>query len=526
MTARDYLDVVWRRKWLIFGIAAAATLLAWASAARQTPIYQASTTLMYETLIDMSNPASSVSGSVDSMQVARELEGVDTVVRSADIRDRVAQEMSAEGVPASSYSVSAAAGESISSGSTSVAIVSVTGPDPKVTALLANAYAKAFIDWRRERQVERIRAAAAVIQGRLRGYRSPALRNSSDYILLRQRLEDLEILQATVTGDFRIVAMAETPSSPIAPQPLRSAVLGFGVGLLAAIGLAFLLEQFDTRLSDYREAAELLHMPVLGRLPRVSKKTMRESPLTVVRQPGSRTAEAFRLLRGNLEFVNVDGDVHSFFVASALAGEGKSTTVANLGATLALGGKNVCVVDGDMRKPSLHRFFDVGNESGVSTVLTGQSSLADTMLDVPLAPHSYRGSDGRGRDATGEQPSATLHLLTAGPEPPNPGELVASKRFAELIDELEGMYDMVIVDSPAMLAVGDVAALSGAIDGVVMLVDFEAVRRPTLHEAADLLDPLPCRKLGVIAAREQVKRGEYYRYSYYRYSSEKTPTTT
>jgi Mrp family chromosome partitioning ATPase/capsular polysaccharide biosynthesis protein len=526
MTARDYLDVVWRRKWLILGIVAGATLLAWANAARQTPTYQASTTLMYEKLIDMSNPLSTSSGYIDSTQVARELESVDTVVRSADIRERVAQDVAAQGTPVAGYSASASTGNPGSSGATSVVSISVTGPDPGVAATLTNAYADAFIEWRRERQVERIRAGAAVLESRLKAFRSPKVRNSSDYILLKQRLEDLEILQATVTGDFRVVSVAEPSSSPIAPRPLRAAMLGFGVGLFAALGLAFLLEQFDTRLSDYREAAELLHMPVLGRLPKVSKKTMRESPLTVVRQPGSRTAEAFRLLRGNLEFVNVDGDVHSVFVASALAGEGKSTTVANLGATLALGGKNVCVVDGDMRKPSLHRFFEVDNESGVSTVLSGKSSLVDTLLDVPLTPRSHRGSDGSGPDLVDEQPSATLHLLTAGPEPPNPGELIASKRFADLIDELEGMYDMVLVDSPAMLAVGDVAALSGAIDGVVMLVDFEAVRRPTLHEAADLLDPLPCRKLGVIATREQVKRSEYYRYSYYRYSSDKTPTST
>jgi len=393
--------------------------------------------------------------------------------------------------------------------------LTVQGPDPQVAADLANAYVQAYMDWRTERQDEKVGRAMSGIKGRLRTYRTRASKLTSDYVLLKQSLQDFEILRATMTGDFQLVSAAVAPGKPIEPRPWRAAALGFAVGLFAGIGLAFLLEQLDTSLNDHREAAEILQMPVIGRIPKIEKRALHEDGLIVVTHPDGSTAEAFRLLRGNLQFINVDGGVKSLFIASCVAGEGKSTTVANLAATLALAEQNVVLVDGDMRKPSLHTFFGLDNEVGLSTLLTGQSALPETVKHVPLV-QAGRGGDGSGPDVAAYAASASLDVLTGGPQPPNSGELIASRSFADLVRELEQKYSLVLIDSPAMLAVGDVAALSATIDGVIMVVDFERVKRPTLREGADLLGPLPCKKLGVIAAREHVRHSEYYRYSYYR----------
>jgi polysaccharide biosynthesis transport protein len=439
---------------------------------------------------------------------------------------RVATDVGTTQLSAADYSVSAAAeppGES--STYTNVATITVTSSDADQAARVANAYAAAFIEWRKDRQRAQIKTARGVLASKLATYEREGLAKNGDYYFLTSRLRDLEILEASVTGDFRLIEPASPPSAPFEPQPVRSAALGLGIGVFAAIGLAFLLEQFNTRLRDYRETAEILDLPVLGRIPQLPRESLEEDPMIVVRFPDGHGAEAFRMLRGNLEFVGIENDVHSFFVTSCLQGEGKSVTVANLAATLALAGKRVIVVDGDMRRPWMHSHFGLENERGLSTVLSGQAEAVDVLQEATL----HLGS---GCEDTSERSQRALspvvdvgapiriRVLTAGPQPPNPGELIASKRFSAVILQLEGDADVVVVDSPAMMVVGDVAPLASAVDGLLMLVDMEKIRRPTLREARDVLRPLPCRKLGVIVVREKLRHKDYYRYGYSGYGRE------
>jgi Mrp family chromosome partitioning ATPase len=485
-------------------------------------MYEASLTLAYETPVNVSNPLSGGTGYFNQSTAGVEVQGVGSAVLNPEIKDRVRTLVGDDVVDAAPYQVSGEAQKSDPDAIyTNLAKLSVRGSDAEQAATLANAYAKAIIETRIERQQELIKRAEQALEGKLKSFTDPATHVSPDYILLKQRLQDLQILAATLTGDFRVVVPATTPQTPYEPQPLRSAVLGFGIGLFVGVGLAFLLEQLDTRLKDYREAAEILRLPVVGRIPRVPKQTLREHPIMVVDQSSGRTAESFRLLRGNLEFMNVDQDIRSLFVASCLPGEGKSITIANLAASLALGGKKVLLLDGDLRKPSLHRFFGLTNDEGLSTVLVGKTSVDEALQEAALLPQSSTGGNGSTPSTGDDVAGFKLDFLAAGPPPPNPGELIASKRFASLIEELQGRYDLVLVDTPAMMAVGDVAALASSIESLLMLVDFEVVTRSTLREARDIVEPLPCRKLGIIAAQERVSKREAYSYGYYGYGSTK-----
>ena len=311
-----------------------------------------------------------------------------------------------------------------------VVAVLATSEDPELSAAAAQAYADSFVDWRKERMLNQIGEAEAAVRAEIRDY-PEAAKESSDYVILQQRLRDLQILGATATGNFRVLVPASVPEDPIEPQPLRNALLGLGVGLLLGIGLAFLLEQLDTRVRRPEDVVEALRQPILARIPRLSREQMKSPTLVTLSHPADPVAEAFRLMRTNLAFMDVDSKVKSILVTSSLQGEGKSVTVANLAVTLALGGKKVVVVDADLRRPRQHRLFGLPNETGASSVAVGEAELLATLRSVDVVSGD---GDGSGADFTawtsGTRAVTKLWVLTSGPIPPNPGEIVASQRFA------------------------------------------------------------------------------------------------
>ena len=297
---------------------------------------------------------------------------------------------------------------------------------------------------------------------------------------------------------------------------MRSAAIGLALGLFVGLGLAFLLELLDTSVRTDVDVAELLRQPILARIPRISRKLLDQSALVTITEPDGTSAEAFRMLRTNLAFMNVDGEVRSVVLTSCLQGEGKSVTVANLAVTMALGGKKVIVVDADLRRPRMHKYFGLANERGVSTVVTGQTELSDSLQAVPVVPQAGGNGAGFSDWGAGSDARSRLYVLPSGPQTPNPGEIVSSKRLAGVIEALAAQADIVLVDSPAMLAVGDTPALADKVDGLLFLVEPDVVRKQTLTQAREQLDKLPCRLLGVIVARRKAGSSYYAARYYYR----------
>jgi len=536
LTLRDYLAVVWRRKWVIILVTVVATAAAYFFSARQPDMYSATTDLIYESSIDVANPLSQY-GYTDPNERNLEMSAITNILASPDMIFRAekildgtfkgdyASNKARGGGPAGApgYSVSSAVPETTSSNAVGSNVVDISGTStqPLLAAAAANAYADAFVDWRAERQKVQIDKAIQVVQEQMSHYQDSA-KTSADYLILEQRLRDLQILSGTATGNYRVLVPAETPGAPFEPRPLRSGVLGLGVGLFAGLGLAFLLEQFDTRLRRQDEIARILRQPILGRIPRVSKQLLGESAMVTLRHPDGHAAEAFRMIRTNLEFMSVDADVKSLVITSCMQGEGKSVSVANLAVTMAMSGKEVVVVDGDLRRPRLHTYFGVENQIGVSTVAAGKTALAAALEVVDLAPQNGNVGTDFEDWAKSADARSRLFVLPSGPLPPNPGEIVNSRRFGQIITALEKEADLVIVDSPAMLAVGDTAALASKVDGLVFLVDMHVLKRPQLVQAVEQLYKLPVKLLGVMVRSESARGGGRYgyygSYGYYEYS--------
>lgn len=519
-TLRDYAAILWRRKWVILLVVVVATASAYAFSAVQTPIYEASADLIYEQDIDVENPLTGESYT-NTSERSLQLSSVSSVIASPDMVARAGEILEEDGKATTGFTLTSepvSDSETTTTTSTSnVVRITATGEDAELVAAAANAYAKAYTQWRKQSVRAQIRRAIGVIEDKLAAY-GEASKESSEYLVLAQRLEDLEIRYGTTTGNFRLLVPATAPADPVEPQPLRSALLGFCVGLFAGIGLVFLLEQFDTRVRRPDEVAGILRLPILGRVPRIGKRVMGEDSLVALRHPDGHLAEALRMVRTNLDFMAVDGDVRSIVVTSCMMSEGKSVSLANLAISMAQAGKKVVVVDADMRRPRQHKLFDLPNDVGLSTVATGQTPLTDALRAIDVAPNADDGTFAAW--AEGSEARSRLYVLPSGPIPPNPGEIVASRRFRGVLETLEDEADLVLVDSPAMLAVGDTSTIAALVDGLVFLVDLETIKRPQLLTAADQLFRLPTRLLGIILRMGGKGDSRYYYspYYYYRYT--------
>lgn len=508
----DYTRVLWRRKWVVIAAAILGLMLALGRAYITTPLYRAETTLIYERPLDVSNP---FSGSYSSAQDREtELSSVPSIITSPDVTAGAREQLKASDIT-TGYSVTAGPPENVTAGTPgtgTTVVVTATSPSAPVAKRVADAYATAFTEYRKEQEKERVRQAIRVIQNQVDAFATPESRRSAEYYTLLQRLQDLQILEATATGNFRILVPATAPSRPFSPMPIRDGIIGLAAGLVIGIGLALLSEQFDTRVRTQEEAAAIVGMPVVGIVPRLPAKMLDVRPLAVLADPRGAMAEAIRKVRGNLEFANVDGDLKSLIVTSSLQHEGKSLMVCNLALSMAATGKRVLLVDGDLRRPRIHVYLDLPNTEGVATVLTGKGDLREALLSVPVEPRfANPATQVRTREVAA---SEHLHVLTSGPVPPNPAELVASRSFATMIAEAQQDHDLVIIDSPSVLAVGDTAAMARSVNGLVFVVDLMRAKRPFLREAARQIGQMPCRKVGLVVTTDTSSHRYRHHYEY------------
>lgn len=226
-------------------------------------------------------------------------------------------------------------------------------------------------------------------------------------------------------------------------------------------------------------------------------RNRQEYALVTRDDPKSPAAEAYRTLRTNLQFAALDTPLRVLLITSVGPGEGKTTTAANLGIAMAQSGSKVIVIGGDLRKPTLHYAFELRNTVGLTNVLTGAVSWEDALQPTDV--------DG-------------LFILPAGPIPPNPAELLASKRMQELLEELKGHCDVVIIDAPPVLAVTDAGVLSRMADGVLLVVHVGVTPREVAKAAKDQLLQVGARLLGLVVNGLSGESGYYY-YYYHRYYS-------
>jgi len=313
------------------------------------------------------------------------------------------------------------------------------------------------------------------------------------YNNLFQSYQTVLLAEAQSTSTIVINDPAIPSGIPIAPQPLRSAMLAAVVGLMVAAGIIFLIEFLDDTIRDPQEITRRWGLPVLGMI--VSYKSTKGEALITVRHPRSPISEAFRSLRTNLQFAGVEIPLHTLLVTSPSPSDGKTTIVANLASVIAQSGRNVVILDADLRRPRIHKMFQLSNRVG----LTDQFIDTQDRLDGSLKSTEV----------------ANLHAITSGNLPPNPSELLSSGRMSEILKMLSNQFNTVIIDSPPTLLVTDALVLAQRVDGVLLVVKPSVTKWASLRQAIEQLQHVKANLLGVVVNDINIGRSRYYYYRGY-----------
>jgi capsular exopolysaccharide synthesis family protein len=290
-----------------------------------------------------------------------------------------------------------------------------------------------------------------------------------------------------------LVRPAAVPVAPVSPRLELNLALGLLIGLAIGLGVAVLRRLLDTRIRTDRDIANLTDVPVISSIAYDPKAA--ERPLIVHMDPRSPRAEAFRTLRTNLQFIDVEGS-HSFIVSSSVPAEGKSTTAVNLAIALADAGSRVILVDADLRRSKVSEYMGVEGGAGLTDVLIGRAELADVVQ---------------------RWGAEQLDVLPAGKVPPNPSELLGSRAMSQLIDTFEREYDVVIFDAPPLLPVTDAAVLAKRTGGAIMVVAAGRTTRHQLTGALSALEHVGAHVSGLVLSMVPVKGPDSYGYGGYGY---------
>ena len=318
------------------------------------------------------------------------------------------------------------------------------------------------------------------------------------YISSINSLETLRLSKAQSTPTVMQVETANKPTTPISPKPVQSALLAAAIGLFVTAGFAFLVEFLDDTLKTPDDIKDLLDTPVIGfigELKNNPKQGEDSLGIFVAKNPRSPVAEAFRSLRTNLEYSSVDDPARIILVTSSGESEGKSTVAANLAIVEAQSGKNVIIIDADMRRPKVHVQFNKSNRRGLSDVVTGKLRIEDVVKTYDQVEN--------------------LSIITCGTIPPNPSELLGSERMSQTLKDLEERYDLVVIDTPPMI-VSDAQILSGKVDGVIFVVIPGQTRAIAALRPIEELRRIGSHVLGIVANKIPKSRDYYYGgYNYY-----------
>jgi tyrosine-protein kinase len=474
-TLRDYLQIGRRRRWIILAVVALTMLSAAFFSVRQEKRYEASAEVLVRSGFDASQtPERALQTQADvassSPEVARRVRNALRLRTTPDI----------EVTPRTD---------------SNILIFTSTATSPELAARVATEYGAQFGDFQRALATEDIKRALRDVEAEITALDSASPR---DRVLLgtlldkREELRSIEVLETSRAFLVRPAARGVQ----VQPKPVRNTLLGLAFGLILGLGLAFLREALDTRVRTTDEVAEQLGIPLLARVPRPPRRLRRADRLVMINDPDGPGAEAFRILRANVDFARTETEAKALLVTSAVEGEGKSTTAANLAVALARTGQRVVLVDLDLRRPFLHRFFDLDGP-GVTQLAMGSATLEEALAPIPLVWPGGRAPRNGGGNGM-RQVGGMLRVLPAGPVPGNVDDVLTTHGLAGILESLRKGADIVLVDSTP-LVVGDAMALTAAVDAVLIVTRMDVVRRPMLRELHRILDAVPAETIGFVA---------------------------
>ena len=330
--------------------------------------------------------------------------------------------------------------------------------------------------------------------------------NDDLYSELVKSKNEAQIEAISQLGNIEVIDPAVTSVRPVSPKKEENFIIGFLLSVVLGICFAFLLDHFDTNVRSEEEIKKLLAIPLLGYIPRfqqngraIARKTrelLPPHPLFTRDEPRSPVSEAFRLLRTNLFFIELDKGLKTIAVTSAVPGEGKTVIAVNLAAALAAQEERILIVDADFRAPAVHRVLQLPQAPGFTNILVDHLNFHSVIRQVEGVPN--------------------LSVLTAGRSPPNPAEVTGSARMRQLVAELRGSFDRIIFDGPPVLGATDAVVLASSVDGVLVVLRKGKIDRRAIRRMSEILDHTRATILGgVLNGVDKGDAGYGYGYGYY-----------
>ena len=507
----QYLMIIWRRKWLIliFSILVTAIFVG-ATLLFETPKYQSTTELLQR----RSGLDKALLGSdlfQQSYQPDRDIQTAAELVASPAVSAAVQISLGDQlsGTNASSYITTGLVKKA------DILSITATADDPQLAANIANSYANEYIKWRRNVDHDLLQQARTPIEAQIASTPSEQQETSS-YRVLKDKLETLKLVEAMQTGDMEIVKPAVSSSTPVSPKPVQTGFIAFIASFFFAIVAALFLDQLDTKVRNTEQIIESLDKPILAIVP----KFISNGSLVTLSNPSSASSESYRLLKTNLGYIEPDSDIKTIMISSPEPGEGKSTTIANLAVTLARAGQRVIIIEADLRRPTLSKYFNLDNSIGLTNVISGSSSLREALQmieadDLAISVTNMDGSTGRDTSIMGASGVKPIYCVTSGPLPPNPGELAASEKLGLLINEASEYADVVLIDAPPMGVVGDAASIASKVDGIVMVVRLSQTSKKSLVMINNFIETMPSNILGLVVTNSSAAGSGSYEYGGY-----------
>ena len=501
MELRSYLSILRRRLWIVVASVILGTAIAAAITLLATPQYTASTTVRVLTV----GSGTMTEARPDINYTERLVNTYSRIITSSTVRRQIMNDLGLETIPTISVQTIP---------STELIRITAEATDPEDARDIANSAAQVLVDQNlefysggagqtlqqilseqlvtAEQELDQARAdyaealAASPQNEAALSIASQALEvRERTYTSLLTQYEAARLEEAVRGNAISVIEEATAPNRPAKPRHAVNIALGLAVGLVGGIGLAFLLENLDTTLYTTEQIENATQMMTVGQVP-AAKDDLSIARLGSGHYP---QLESFRRLRTNILASGASG-TQVVLLTSAKRGEGKSTVSGNLAVTVAQSGREVVVVDCDLRLPTVHKLFDLPNKRGLTNILANEVSL-DEAIQYSAFPR--------------------VQVITSGPLPPNPTELLGSQRMLDLIEQLKTTFDFIILDTPALLSVADAAVLAPAVDNVILVVAQAQTRRGDVQAVRQQLSNVRVKSLEVVVNRAE-PNGSYAYY--------------
>lgn len=519
MEVKRYLSLIWRWAWLVvLGIIISGGG-AFIISKNMTAIYQASSRL----LIDEA-PGGSGGNEYSQLLVAQRLaQTYVEIMNTRPIQEEVVDRLD---LPFGASTLASKIAISVPP-ETQILVITVQDTDPGRAADIANTLGQVFIDQNKERenmryaepianwqnQLAQIGDEIETLEADINAFGTPE--SAEDQAQLSRKetqlneaqirytdafnnLNQLQIEQAKETSNVVQIEPAQPPQYPVRPRVIANTLLAALTGGLLALGLVLLIDYLDDTIKTSEQILADTGLSTLGTVAYIKGRTFAERLITS-RKPRDPISEAFRVLRTNLSFSAVDGDLQSLIITSASPSEGKSTTTANLAVVMAQTGKRVLIVDADLRRPTQHNLFELPNNQGLTTAILDNKTPVNYHIQKTRVPN--------------------LHILTSGPIPPNPSELLNSQRMSHILKALTQETDFVIFDTPPVLTVADASILAPQVDGGLLVIEVGKTTSATFKQAVERIKNTGATLFGVVMNQLQPGRSSSYGYYYYNYGA-------